>query len=169
MGCSELRSRLQELQGPEELKHPILLPSDHVFTRLLISATHVRLLHAVVQVTLLDLRSRFWILKGRRTIRKVLQSCLACRRLRLHRASVPVAPLPKDRIREASPFYVLGVYFCGPLYYRSTVCEALYCRLLCGDTGGAPRINLRHDSTLIHPCLLSVYIQAWHSIYSLLG
>ena len=114
----------------------------------MISATHVRLLHAGVQVTLLDLRSRFWILKGRRTVKKVLQSCLACRRLRLLPVSVPVAPLPKDRIMEASPFDVVGVDFCGPLYYRSTQQSAkLYIAVFSCAVTRAVHLELTSDMT----------------------
>lgn len=119
-GSLRARGRLQELDGSEEVKHPILLPSDHVFTRLLVAATHVSLLHVGVQVTLLDLWSRFCIVKGRRAVRKVLLSCLLCCCRRLLPASVPVTPLLKDRIAETSPFDVVGVDFCRPLYCRST-------------------------------------------------
>lgn len=111
--------RLQQLNDREELKHPILLPSDHRFTDLLVDATHVRLLHGGVQLTLLDLRERFWILKGRRTVKRVLKACLACRRRRLLPEAAPVAPLPRERISEATPFEVVGIDFCGPLYCRA--------------------------------------------------
>lgn len=54
-GLLRVAGCLQELDRPKELKHPILLRNDHVFTRLLISTSHICLLYAGVQVTLLDL------------------------------------------------------------------------------------------------------------------
>lgn len=46
-------------------KHPILLPSSHHFTMLVIRRSHVKVLHGGVKETLTELRSRFWIVKGR--------------------------------------------------------------------------------------------------------
>lgn len=62
------------------------------------------------------------MLQGRRTVKRVLHSCLACRRRRPQPAAAPVAPLPRDRITEATPFSVVGVDFFGPLYCKTTQC-----------------------------------------------
>ncbi|VDD93679.1 unnamed protein product [Enterobius vermicularis] len=43
-----------------------------------ISSIHCRLFYAPVQVTLAELRQRFWVLKGRREIKKVIGKCKAC-------------------------------------------------------------------------------------------
>lgn len=69
-------SRLHQLDGPNEMKHPILMPSDHRFTDFLVEATHLRLFHGGIQATLVDLRSRFWILREPWTVRRVLNNCL---------------------------------------------------------------------------------------------
>ncbi|XP_037501439.1 uncharacterized protein LOC119375333 [Rhipicephalus sanguineus] len=113
-----LGGRLQQLDDQEKLKHPILLPADHRFTNLLVDATHKRLLHRGIQLTLQDLRKRFWIIKKRRTVKRVLKACLPCRRRCLLPEAAPVAPLPKERIHEATAFEVVGIDFCGPLYCR---------------------------------------------------
>ncbi|XP_064458861.1 uncharacterized protein LOC135369129 [Ornithodoros turicata] len=119
-GLLRVGGRLQALDASEELKHPMILPCNDRFTELLVEAAHIRLLHGGVQLTLIELRSRFWILKGRRTVRRVLNACLPCRRRRLRPETAPPAPLPRDRITETMPFDVVGIDFCGPLYCRAS-------------------------------------------------
>ncbi|XP_064488324.1 uncharacterized protein LOC135400416 [Ornithodoros turicata] len=119
-GLLRVGGRLQALDASEELKHPMILPCNDRFTELLVEAAHIRLLHGGVQLTLIELRSRFWILKGRRTVRRVLNACLPCRRRRLRPETAPPAPLPRDRITETMPFDVVGIDFCGPLYSRAS-------------------------------------------------
>lgn len=75
--------RLQELDDLPDVKHPILLPCKHEFTDLLVSNTHRRLMHGGVQATLTELRARFWIIKGRQTVKRITNKCLPCRRRRL--------------------------------------------------------------------------------------
>lgn len=103
-------------------------------------------------------------LKGRRTVKRVLQSCLPChcRRLRpvsllvVPPASVPVAPLPKDRIMEASPFDLVGVDFCSPLYYLSTQQSTkLYIAVFSCAMTWAVHLELTSDMT-VHSFLLAI-------------
>ena len=57
---------------PYDTRHPILLPKDHPVTKLVIADAHERLGHgAGVEQVLTELRSRFWIVKGRRMVRNV--------------------------------------------------------------------------------------------------
>ena len=97
---------------------PIILPGDHYISKLIIKNTHIGLNHAGVEITLSNIREKYWILGGRRAIRSVIHKCVQCRR---HDAkpleSVPV-PLPVNRIREAAVFEVVGVDFTGPLYLK---------------------------------------------------
>ncbi|XP_077550625.1 uncharacterized protein LOC144163775 [Haemaphysalis longicornis] len=102
------------------VRHPVVLPNRGDFTRLVIAATHERLIHSSVDLTLCELRENFWILKGRQVVKSVLHACLPCRRRRLKAETAPVAPLPRDRITEADPFSVVGIGFCGPLYCQSS-------------------------------------------------
>ena len=61
---------------PYDTRHPILLPKDHPVRRLVIVDAHERLGHgAGVEQVLTELRSRFWIVKGRRMVRSVTAAC----------------------------------------------------------------------------------------------
>ncbi|XP_064470081.1 uncharacterized protein LOC135384827 [Ornithodoros turicata] len=114
-----LKGRLQYGEFSEPLKYPIIIPADHHFTALLVSSTHVRLLHAGVQETLADLRERYWVIRGRQVVRKVLHRCLVCRRERARACSEPTAPLPRDRVLPSPPFETVGTDYAGPLHFRS--------------------------------------------------
>ncbi|XP_033212215.1 uncharacterized protein LOC117169816 [Belonocnema kinseyi] len=71
-------------------KQPILLPSNHHITRLLIREEHLRLKHAGAQVTLYSVYEHYWPLDGRKV--RTPQSF--------------------------RPFLNVGVDYCGPLYIK---------------------------------------------------
>jgi hypothetical protein len=65
-----------------------------------------------------ELRTEFWIVRGRQTIKRVLHKCLPCKILNNPRGRQIEAPLPADRVRPSRPFAVTGVDFAGPLYVK---------------------------------------------------
>lgn len=102
---------------PYDTRHPILLPKDHPVTKLVIADAHERLGHgAGVEQVLTELRSRFWIVKGRRMVRNVTEACAECR----HRFTMKIghqmmAPLPKSRLQSSlRAFEKVGVDYGGP-------------------------------------------------------
>ncbi|XP_064482537.1 uncharacterized protein LOC135395228 [Ornithodoros turicata] len=108
--------RLQCAHEEGSNRQPVLLPAKHSLTELLVLDVHRRLHHTGVQDTLCELRLKYWIVKGRQAVRRVLQTCLQCRRRRLSSQTAPVAPLPRARVTPTNPFDVVGVDFAGPLY-----------------------------------------------------
>ena len=55
--------RIQESPLPCDTKFPILLPSDHSFTRLIVLQSHNQVMHNGVRETLTQVRSKYWITK----------------------------------------------------------------------------------------------------------
>lgn len=86
--------------------------------RLLIKERYERLNHAGVQITLCALREKYWILRGRRVIRSVIEKCVSCRRHDARPLAAAPAPLPLDRVRDAAVFEVVGVDCAGPLFLK---------------------------------------------------
>ncbi|KRX85705.1 hypothetical protein T06_1759 [Trichinella sp. T6] len=72
-----------------------------------------RQLHASVNQTLVAIRTRFWIIKARNTVKKVSRPCPICRRINAQ----PYQPV--ERVEESAPFSHTAVDFAGPLYTRS--------------------------------------------------
>ena len=52
------------------LKFPMLLPNSHFFTKLIIAKSHEQICHNKVQETLTQLRSCFWVIKGRKAMKE---------------------------------------------------------------------------------------------------
>ena len=102
---------------PYDTRHPILLPKDHPVTGLVIVDAHERLGHgAGVEQVLTELRSRFWIVKGRRMVRSITEACAECRRhFTMKIGNQMMAPLPKSRLQSSlRAFEKVGVDYGGP-------------------------------------------------------
>lgn len=99
-------------------KHPMLLPANHRFTKLIIQEEHRRQLHAGALGTLASLRSKFWIPAGRSTVRQVIRTCIKCFRAKPTISVQQMGNLHPDRIQPSRPFTNTGVDYFGPLYVR---------------------------------------------------
>ncbi|XP_011163680.2 uncharacterized protein LOC105198611 [Solenopsis invicta] len=84
----------------------------------LIEYTHQQLKHAGTQVVMNNLRETFWILTCRTAVRFVINSCWTCRRYKVKRAETIPGCLPKERVKEANVFEVLGIDYIGPLFLK---------------------------------------------------
>ena len=116
LGC---RGRINNSSLPQTSKNPILLPSSHPYVDLLIRHTHELVKHSAVTNTLTTLRERFWILKGRQAVKRVLKCCVTCRKLEgLPYSSYNSPDLPSFRVSDDPPFTHTGLDFAGPLYTR---------------------------------------------------
>ena len=67
--------RIQNAAVSYSTKHPVLLPKGHHLTLLFVRKAHERVLHNGVKETLTELRSKFWIVKGRSFVKHVLHQC----------------------------------------------------------------------------------------------
>ena len=102
-------------------RNPILLPREHKLTEMIVRDCHDKVHHCGVRATLTEVRTRYWVPKGRQMVKRVLGRCVTCKRLEgKPYGSPPVAPLPDFRVREAAPFSKVGVDFAGPLFIKGT-------------------------------------------------
>ncbi|UYV76394.1 hypothetical protein LAZ67_14000274 [Cordylochernes scorpioides] len=113
-----VESKLLHGQVPEEFKTPIILPGDHPFVEQLIWEVHLKNGHVGVQFILSNLREKFWIIRGRKTIKKIISKCIACKRLKEKSLQRPMAALPENRIGLGKPFQITGVDLLGPLHLK---------------------------------------------------
>ena len=102
-------------------KFPVVLPGGHHVVEIIIMDAHREVLHAGADSTLNRIRSKFWIINGRQTVRKVLRNCVLCKQWRLKRLkAAPIANLPSYRICSEYPFQSTGLDFAGPLFVKNT-------------------------------------------------
>lgn len=99
-----------------EAKYPIILPYNYRVTNLILKEEHLRLLHCGQEQPLASIRQKYWILSGRRAVRKITRSCLNCFCIHSEDAAVKMGDLPKDRVTGfVKPFAISGVDYAGPL------------------------------------------------------
>ena len=118
-------------------KFPYLLPRKNGFTQLLIYSLHNKTFHGGVNSTLTALRHDYWVPSGRQYIKGLLRLCTTCKRH--HGKPYPApepAPLPKDRLRDTTPFTITGVDFTGALYVQDNTGESkvYICLFTCATT-----------------------------------
>ena len=100
-------------------KHPIIMPKDHRLTELLVEKCHSEVPHCGVWATLSRMRTKYWVVKGRQMIKKVIGRCITCKRLKGKPCNVTqMANLPEFRVKQAAPFSKVGIDFAGPLFVK---------------------------------------------------
>ena len=72
-GLYHVKTKLTYRKNVADFCHPVLLPSSHPLVTLLIRWYHVNHHHAGTQFLMSKLRERFWILRARRSISRVIQ------------------------------------------------------------------------------------------------
>ena len=118
LGVIRLKTKITLRDDNFNFRCPIILPSNHDVVNLIIRDKHVHANHAGVQITLSNLREKFWVLGGRRTVRCVIRKCIDCRRHDSQPLEMAPPPLPLYRVREAAVFEIIGVDFTGPVYLK---------------------------------------------------
>ena len=102
-----------------EVKHPIILPSKHHVTNLIIQNCHRQQGHSGPAHVLAAIRQKFWIVRGLSVVRKVLARCMDCRKRNARPGEQIMAPLPAARAAPFDPpFTHVGVDYFGPLFVK---------------------------------------------------
>ena len=142
-GVIRCKGRLEYSEMVHETKEPIILPKEHRLTILQIQECHHRVLHNGVRSTLAELRSKFWVPKGRQLVKRVISRCVLCKKTEGRPFTQPPTPsLPEFRVRPAPPFSKVGVDFVGPLFVkgkRANEKELLRFVYLLRDASCSPR------------------------------
>jgi len=77
-------------------RHPIILPSDHHVTQLIIEDHQRKVGHCGMARTWTSLRQSFWIVRGAVTVRKVLGKGIPCQRQNSSPGSQIMSDLPVE-------------------------------------------------------------------------
>ena len=96
------------------MKTPILLNSNNRLTELIVVDFHTKLYYISKQQTLTEVRQKFWMLKGRNFIRKILRKYITCKKFNSKSYLYPTTP-PCNNYS----FYTTGVDNFGLLFVQS--------------------------------------------------
>ncbi|XP_028395694.1 uncharacterized protein LOC114519723 [Dendronephthya gigantea] len=111
--------RLQQAPIDDEAKHPIILPKKHHIVTLIVRHFHALSGHSGTEHTLSLIRRRYWIVKGRSSVRSILSLCFDCKRRQAPVQQQKMASLPVDRVTPSQPpFTCVGVDCFGPFVVR---------------------------------------------------
>ena len=130
-------SRIIAAEVEDSAKYPVLLPTKHRITEMIIEEGHKASHHMGINHVVARLRQRWWIPRARQRIKNVIRQCMQCRRERgTHFRGPPTPPLPGYRVSQSRPFAVTGVDYAGPLYVKEgTQVEKRYIALYtCAST-----------------------------------
>ncbi|XP_055928683.1 uncharacterized protein LOC129959815 [Argiope bruennichi] len=110
-----IKTKLTEKGDLRNFRYPILLSGKHRLVELLVRKAHRENSHAGVQILLSKLLENFWIINGRRTVRREINKCLRCKRYNSRNIETQLIGLPQDRVEESAAFEMSGVHLAGPL------------------------------------------------------
>jgi len=116
-GLLRVGGRLQQSMLPYQTMHQMNLPSNHHFTKLVVSAEHLRL-HAGPQLVIASLREKYWIPRIRNLVKTVIHQCLTCCRFKAQATQQLMGELPSTRVQTSRPFLTTGMDYAGPILLR---------------------------------------------------
>ena len=107
-GVMRVGGRIAEAPIAFDAKFPMIVPPKHHVAQLLIASFHQKLLHAGQNHILAHLREKFWIPNGRSAVRKVVRSCITCKKQRAATMEQMMCALPAFRTAAYEPCLPLG-------------------------------------------------------------
>ncbi|XP_022801248.1 uncharacterized protein LOC111338948 [Stylophora pistillata] len=118
-GLLRVGGRLEHAPIENDAKHPIILPKKHHVTKLIIEYFHRASAHSGIEYTLSLIRTKYWILGARSSVRNIIHTCFSCRRRQAPVMQQKMASLPRDRVTPSKPpFTYVGVDLFGPFTVR---------------------------------------------------
>ena len=110
-----MKGRLENSHLPFNAKYPVLLNRNSYFTKLVILNAHIEVKHMRLKATLNQVRSQYWISKGKQTVRSTIKSCVLCKYVNAKPIFGPPPPdLPIFRVSYEFAFTNVEIDYAGP-------------------------------------------------------
>ena len=98
---------------------PVLLPSGHRFTMLLMRRIHRECGDGGTDATLIAFRQRgYWVPQGGKLAKKIRNACVNCRKLDAKCLQQPLGPIPIERLLQPVAWGHVELDLCGPFECR---------------------------------------------------
>jgi transposase InsO family protein len=99
-----------------EMTKPVILDSGHRFVSLLIQHQHQLAGHQGLETVISRIRERYWIIRCRSAVKKVVANCLFCKKKSAKPAQPMMGQIPPERFfAHEKPFTATGVDYFGPI------------------------------------------------------
>ena len=107
--------RLKGAAADYSFRYPILISSKSAIVEPLVWEAHRNSGHLGRETVSSVLRKRFWIVSGSSIIKKLIKSCVICRKHQARPTAQLMADLPEERVNaDVAPFTNVGVDYFGP-------------------------------------------------------
>ncbi|GJQ71474.1 hypothetical protein Trydic_g13553 [Trypoxylus dichotomus] len=120
-GIIRVGGRLKHSNISYPQKHQALLPAKHPLTKLIILNEHFKQLHAGTQQTIAAIRTKYWPVSLRNSVKAAIKTCVTCFKAKPTNAEYIMDNLPERRVTPAKPFENIGVDYFGPIYIRESM------------------------------------------------
>lgn len=118
-GLLRVGGRLKNSNLAYDEKHPIILTGQTAVMMLIIKDAHEMVFHGGPQNTMSQLHQRYWVINGRRVVRKFVHNCVICIKSRPRIQHQLMGSLPAARVQATRPFLHTGVDYAGPIWSRT--------------------------------------------------
>ena len=82
--------------------------------------SHEKVFRSGINSTLNFLRNKYWLIRGRQSIKSLLKNCVTCKYINRKTVIPPETPsLPKFRADYSYPYQNIDLDYVGPIYYKS--------------------------------------------------
>lgn len=120
-GLIRVGGRLKYSAIPYDGKHQVLLPERHYVTEALIRRLHEEHHHVGQGGLLAIVRERYWPLRAKSAIKRILSGCQICAKHRPTFGKQIMGDLPEHRVTPAPVFSKVGVDYAGPFLLKPEV------------------------------------------------
>ena len=115
-GLLRLGGRIDRSPMSYDTRHPFILGIGSYVAGLLIRQAHENVKHFGVNSVLCQLRQRYWPMRGREPVEKILGSCVLCKKWRSNPGVQYMADLPASRVDFPNPAFTFTcVNYFGPI------------------------------------------------------
>ncbi|GFT27619.1 integrase catalytic domain-containing protein [Trichonephila clavipes] len=118
-GLLRVGGRLRNSLIPRNKKHPMIILTNHNFTYIIINHFHILYFHKGAEATLANIRNSFWISSSRNVVKKILRTCITCRKVSAKGSQQLMADLPAARVTACRVFSQVGIDYCGPFQLKT--------------------------------------------------
>jgi hypothetical protein len=99
-------------------EHPIVVPFQHPISKAIVLDVH-NASHLGKEWVLSIVRAKYWIVKARPVIKRVIGECVMCKRMYSYPCKQMMANLPPDRVKTMeAPFTRVGIDMFGPFLVK---------------------------------------------------
>ena len=120
-GILRTKGRVELMNIDQNWRHPIILPSRHQFTNLLVLSKHLSIGCGGVNYPHRVLQEKYWIVNSKSTIKRILKTCIRCKVMYPTTKEQPISPLPPDRVNVTECFTHIAMDLSGVLYTKDKI------------------------------------------------